>query len=323
MSRNQTAGIVCYALKNHRLQFLLGREQFVPGWVCSHQWSEPGGHAKKVDNNDNAQTAIREFLEESLGVLPEIQEVMTAQQYTAEFSIHRQNRRKRGKTFFLVHVPDASADIRTTFHIRREQLRGIQSTIHRLQSIQKQLYQAGAPTPENPRRVQDRFQLIKDILGFQEMNDRTFRVHVQSICPADKVYFRVPRPGEPCAFNTEYLDVTGTLAPLYLRLLSLKQCLIKQIEALPQYLRDNAVAFPQGARWLPQVRREFLEKDRLEWVDALDMAERLGDGWCRPNFEVPVQVMINYLSKHACSGGAVPRASSPVGCDDPAFAPAF
>jgi hypothetical protein len=97
---------------------------------------------------------------------------------------------------------------------------------------------------------------------------------------------------------------------MYLRLLSLKQLLIKQLHALPSYLQDAAIAYPQGAQWLPQVRREFLEKDRLEWVDVADLVDRLGDGYCRPNFEVPVQVMIAYLA-NAGSRGAVSAPPSP------------
>jgi hypothetical protein len=311
MSKNQTAGIVCYTVKHGRMYFLLGREQFVPGWNGSHQWSEPGGHAKKIDQNNTAYTAIREFNEESLGVLPDIAAMIEQHQHTAEFSIHRQNRRKRGKTFYLVDVPDASPAVRTEFHIRREQLRGIQSTVHRLQSIQKQLVTAGAPAPETPRRIQDRFQMIKDVLGFQEYNDRTCRVQVQSICPVEQVYFRVPRPNDKCLLGTEYVEIDSAHSPLYLRLLSLKQLLIKQINALPDYLQNHAISYPVGSQWLPQVRREFLEKDRLEWVDVSDLIDRLGDGWCRANFEVPVQVMIRYLANHADCGGAVSSPTSP------------
>jgi hypothetical protein len=314
---NQTAGIVCYTIDQNRLYLLLGREQYVAGWLCSHQWSEPGGHAKKTDQRDIKRTAVREFHEESLGILPHITvDTMTERQYTAKLQIHRQNRRKRGKTYFLVHEPRRH-EVETEFHVRREQLRGIQYTVQRLQNIQKQLLAAGAPVPETPRRVFDRLQVVQDIVSFQEMSDHTCRVEIKCICPTELVYFRYPRPNESCIITQVYVDVPLDLSALYIRLLSLKQLLEKQLVALPTFLRTNAIAPPKQPGWLPTVRREYLEKDRLCWFDALELLQNVGQGWCRPGFEVPLQLMINYLANGSAaqnSNCTVSRPVSPVEC---------
>lgn len=294
MNKNLTAGIVCYTVHDGVLHFLLGREQFVSGWLCSHQWSEPGGHAKKVDEGDIAKTALREFHEESLGLLGHITPLIEEKKYAYALEIFR--RRKRSKTFFLLQQA-YSPTIQTEFHVRREQLRGIQYTLHRLQTIQKQLLQLNTPTPEHPRRVHDRLQVILDILGLQEMDDHTFRVHVSSICPTDRVYFRYPRPTDEFIISESYLEAPEAAAPVYTRLLSLRQLLAKQLVALPPFLREHAIAYPKLPVWLPHVRREFMEKDRLEWVPAVDILRRENDGWCRPGFVLPCQLMVAQLTR--------------------------
>lgn len=290
MNRNITAGILCYTIQDNTLYFLLGREQFVSGWLCSHQWSEPGGHAKKIDGGDIAKTAVREFNEESLGVI-DIQDV-TQHSYCLE--IYR--RKKRSKTYYLMYQP-YSPNIQIEFHIRREQLRGIQYTLHRLQNIQKQLLHLSAPTPEHIRRVNERLQVILDILGMQEMDDRTFRVKVSSICPTDNVYFRYPRPQDGYIITEAFLEAPEEAVPLYTRLLSLRQLLAKQLVALPVFLRENAIAYPKLPCWLPHVSREFMEKDRLAWIPAAEILQHEDDGWCRPGFVVPCQLMVAQLTR--------------------------
>lgn len=294
MTRYQTAGIVCYTIINDTLHFLLGREQFVHGWSCSHQWSEPGGHAKKTDLKSTLNTAIREFNEETLGVLPNMSNLMQEHMYTACLNLCI--KRKRGKTYYLMHLP-LCHNVRTEFHIRREQLKGIQYTIHRLQNIQRELRASNVPSPESPRRIEDRFQIIQDIVGFQEMSDQTCRVKVQSICPIDKVYFRFIKETDEYQTTYTYIDVPQALAAVYIRLLSLKQLLIKEIEALPLYLQQSAIIMPKGCTWLPRVRREFLEKDRLEWISTNEVVDRIGCSWFRPGFEIAVQLMITYLAR--------------------------
>lgn len=294
MVKNFTAGILCYSVHDQNLYLLLGREQFVSGWLCSHQWSEPGGHAKKIDEGDPAKTALREFQEESLGVLSEMGALMEQKQYSYALQLFRQQR-KRARTYYLVHQP-YNAGIQTEFHVRREQLRGIQYTLHRLQNIQKQLLQLHAPTPEHPRRIHDRLQVVLDIVGLQEMDDHTFRVQVTCICPIDKVYFRYPRMQDGFVVSEATLEVADATAPVYTRLLNLRQLLTKQLVALPAYLRENAIAYPEAPVWLPSVRREFLEKDRLEWVPAADVL-RQTEGWCRPTFVLPLQLMVAQLTR--------------------------
>lgn len=306
MTRYQTAGVVCYTILNDTLHFLLGREQYVHGWACSHQWSEPGGHAKKIDLKSTMNTAIREFEEETLGVLPTISSSIREQSYTACLNLCIKNRRKRGKTYYLMYLPTCH-NVRTEFHVRREQLKGIQYTIHRLQTIQRELYAAGAPSPESPRRIEDRFQIIQDIVGFQEMSDQTFRVKVQSICPIEKVYFRFIKETDEYKTTFADVDVPQSLAATYIRLLSLKQLLIKEIDALPVYLKQTAIIMPKGCTWLPRVRREFLEKDRLEWISANDVVNRLCQSYFRPGFEIAVQLMIKHLAQSGKKDAPSPK----------------
>jgi hypothetical protein len=288
-----TAGIVCYTVHDDTLYLLLGREQYTAGWLCSHQWSEPGGHAKRIDQKNVQKTAIREFTEETLDVLPEITQRLQEKQYTACLQIYK--RKKRAKAYYLVHLPTRNNELEVEFHIRREQLRGIQNTLHRLSIIQKNLKQAGAPAPECLRRVYDRLQVIQDIVAYQELDDNKFRVLVRAVCSPDDVYFRFPR-GDSKIVSDVYMDISPEVAPLYVRLLNLKHLLQKQLVTLPLFLRVNAIQEPVSPVWLPKVRREFLEKDRLRWLPAHEILQQLDTGKLRPGFEPSVQLLIMHLA---------------------------
>jgi hypothetical protein len=70
------AGVLPYAIDEHgEIHVLLGRERFVSSWKGSCTWS--GFEGSKKDNETIANTAIREFIEESLGVVLNEQEIST------------------------------------------------------------------------------------------------------------------------------------------------------------------------------------------------------------------------------------------------------
>jgi predicted NUDIX family NTP pyrophosphohydrolase len=70
------AGVLPYAIDEHgEIHVLLGRERFVSSWKGSCTWS--GFEGSKKDNETIANTAIREFVEESLGVVLNEQEIST------------------------------------------------------------------------------------------------------------------------------------------------------------------------------------------------------------------------------------------------------
>ena len=58
-----SAGILPYTIRNNEIYYLLGRDWRDEGW------SDFGGKAEEGDENDIATTAIREFYEETLGVV--------------------------------------------------------------------------------------------------------------------------------------------------------------------------------------------------------------------------------------------------------------
>jgi predicted NUDIX family NTP pyrophosphohydrolase len=60
---NYSAGILLYRKKNNETEFLLGKD------VKYNSWSDFGGKHDYVDNKVPLQTAVREFYEETCGVV--------------------------------------------------------------------------------------------------------------------------------------------------------------------------------------------------------------------------------------------------------------
>jgi predicted NUDIX family NTP pyrophosphohydrolase len=66
---NYSAGILLYRYNNNQLEFLLGKD------VKYNSWSDFGGKYDSVDNKNPLYTAIREFYEETCGVIMNMYEM--------------------------------------------------------------------------------------------------------------------------------------------------------------------------------------------------------------------------------------------------------
>lgn len=67
--RSYSAGILPYTIRDKRIYYLLGRDWRDEGW------SDFGGKVEDKDNHDIVTTAIREFFEETMGVVLSLQEL--------------------------------------------------------------------------------------------------------------------------------------------------------------------------------------------------------------------------------------------------------
>jgi hypothetical protein len=116
----QSAGVVPWALDDEgRVQILLGRERFVPSWRGSCRWSGFEG-TRKADESIK-ETAVREFLEESLGVImtkSEVTRVIYREQATLHIVIRMVSERSvRYHSTYVVRIPwerDINKRFRTT-----------------------------------------------------------------------------------------------------------------------------------------------------------------------------------------------------------------
>lgn len=133
-----TAGIMCCAVPpgTNQVFFLLAKDSFVRRDQCTPQWSDMSGSAERSDT-DVYETAAREFVEESIGVVQfecgvRGHDVQSVAQMLRDrrflFCIHmksmygsRKNRYLRNRLTFVVQVP-WQPELPETFAILRRQL---------------------------------------------------------------------------------------------------------------------------------------------------------------------------------------------------------
>jgi len=108
MHSKYSAGILLYRIHNGETQFLLGKD------IKYNSWSDFGGKCDSADNNRPLQTAIREFYEETCGVLANMHE-MTSLIHKKYVKIHCSSYKKKMYYMFLVKYDKQYLDIENIF----------------------------------------------------------------------------------------------------------------------------------------------------------------------------------------------------------------
>ena len=107
------------------LHLLLGRERFMPAWKGSCRWS--GFEGSRKPNESLLETAVREFDEESLGVIfpdkEEVQDILTDKDYMFRVVLRISNERRseRYHSTYVISVP-WDANIGNQFASRRSEI---------------------------------------------------------------------------------------------------------------------------------------------------------------------------------------------------------
>jgi len=112
-----SAGILPYAVFKNQVYFLLGKESFDPGFGDGDKWGTFGG--KREVNESVAETAAREFYEETAGCvldLPEIRQKLARQEYLLHSELHPEKSSSSRTYMVLVEYRDYPVFFRRTKH---------------------------------------------------------------------------------------------------------------------------------------------------------------------------------------------------------------
>ena len=276
-----SAGIICYMIGADGPLIVLGREQQSKGWAGSLRWSDFGGHAAAVDERCPARTAAREFHEESLGVLGDMRPVIEGDRY--HFHIVVRTRRdgvERVKYYYVVRIPH-DATVAQRFHGRREHLKQILFVVARIRDVQRQLHRQRLPVPDYYYRFAERNEMVRAAPSIEQRSDGSLWANVTTLHRSVAV--------------AHAHRVSPAQAAQYAQLITLKSELDRLIAAFPaELLRDAVVRKLRAGHpsWLPFVRREFLEKDRIGLFSLADLRQGVA---LRANFAMPLNLAIQQL----------------------------
>lgn len=283
-----SAGIICYMMTDAGPQIVLGREQHVKGWAGSLRWSEFGGNAGGADRRLPKLTAAREFFEESLGVLGDLGDALQEDRYSFHIVV-RQTLRPGGrvKYYYVVEVP-YDKTIKQRFHGRREHLKNILFSVARLREMQRALLELHLPVPDYAFEVNGVQNMVRRIDCVEKHSDGSSTVRY---CTAGDAHGYAPD-------HLNSLLVSPSEASRYADLVALKNWLDRLIAGFPARLGEAAIVFKTrcGKRaWLPFVKKEFLEKDSVTFVDAKALCDNTLDLRVRRSFEMPLKLIAQQL----------------------------
>lgn len=105
-----SAGILLYRYNNGKLEFLLGKD------VKYNSWSDFGGKHDNTDKKVPLQTAIREFYEETCGVICNMYEMENIINKTKSTKIHCVSYKKKSYFMYIVKYEDDGKDIISLFN---------------------------------------------------------------------------------------------------------------------------------------------------------------------------------------------------------------
>lgn len=129
------AGVVPFSTDDQgTVRFLLGRERWMPAWKGSCRWS--GFEGSRKDRESMQDTAVREFMEESMGVVTDkntIRNVLNKKKYDSRIVLRISNERvsERYHCTYLTRIPwdETTKAIPETFQARRSEIEHVDRII--------------------------------------------------------------------------------------------------------------------------------------------------------------------------------------------------
>lgn len=294
-----SAGAIIYMVNpNNVPHVVLGREQFVSNWRSSLKWSDFCGRRDPGDA-DAIKTAAREFFEETIGIFGDIEDRLRAGEYNFQIVMKRTGH-QTSRVMFVVQVP-WNPDIERQFYGRREHLRQILFAVAEIRKLQCEINNSRLPVPDFPFRIQvkneSRFVLIIGINSLEELEDGKARINITCVRAHRRpaVYFSLPKTGQnfdvvnletsslhinsDTVIETAYIDVDPASLPRYARLMHMHERFYSLLSAFPREIAARALVwreYGQSMRsWIPYVRHEFLEKDRIRLWTVADLRDHI------------------------------------------------
>jgi 8-oxo-dGTP pyrophosphatase MutT (NUDIX family) len=283
------AGILPYAVDPQGVpHFLLGRERFIPSWRGSCRWS--GFEGSRKENETMLQTALREFEEESLGVIctaEHIENVISSESYEFRIVLRIVTDRdiQRYHSTYVIRIP-WDADL-------PEQFQRTRSAIEHVDRLQQEFHHARQLTacPDT-----------EDIGTVETVGEGYVRV-MRHVSTAPCIVHT------PWAIDHETQIVSAVFHGQEAQMLSSWNSLRSKLERAviasghPSLVVERDTVFEQ----LQRVRssRDHLEKDQIRWWSLPDLSSVLrnrgvfGSERFRPYFLPVLQTAISELTSNA------------------------
>lgn len=287
------AGIVPFSVDDTGVvRFLLGRERWMPAWKGSCRWS--GFEGSRKESETMQETAVREFTEESMGVVDALQDaknMICKKEYASRIVLKISNERysERYHCTYLMRVPwdENTAAIPNSFQVKRSDVENIDRII--------QEWKYRRPTFLDEQEVGD----ILDVTPSEEPN------------PTKKVMVRRVTANAPCILRhpwtideeePEYIYATfwGDEASRLLHWDQIRSKLDRntknKVYECVHVLRDNVWNYVQDAK----VMKDYLEKDQVKWwttnelLDVLRARGHMGVDRFRPYFMPVLQSLLMF-----------------------------
>lgn len=267
------AGILPVCFHEGKVKVLLGKERYINHWRGSLKWSGFEGGKKFMDNNIE-YTAIREFIEESLGVVrldserastfDNVHDVIRNESYFARILLcinHGAQDEKRYQVTYVVEVPPQPECIDVFAHTRK-----------RLVDVQFRLNQL--------RRMNDQLSFSYPYIREDTIvdNNKVKAIHSVQLAANALTIVYLEEDGLKKIQQLVKSDDHGT-AQLYHKWFHARVQLGKDVETFA-HLRNsiNAEYNCLGILLHGKVNDEYLEKQSIQWWRVEDLEEVLRNG---------------------------------------------
>lgn len=300
------AGILPISMSNNKFKILLGKERYINHWRGSLKWSGFEGGRKPTENVIN--TACREFIEESLGVVSiendmfdfesyqeQIQNIIVQKKYFMRIilCINHENEnsieKKRYHVTYVIEVPYNVSYIEK-FDQSRSKIVDLFHKLSQFQKLQEQINYV-YPFIKEGNIVQSK--QVKSILNVHVSNESLV------------VHFTDEDDNKKSIFSTDFSNETSLYEKWWLARISLHED-VKYFDSLQKALiikYNDANIFENAT-----INDEFMEKQQIAWWDIDDLKEVMKNGGFFKNdffraYFIPVlQRTIQELNKYHPNG---------------------
>lgn len=288
------AGVVPFAYApNGERMCLLGRERFCPQWKGSCRWS--GFEGSRKENESLMETGLREFIEESLGILPGIDlNYLLSKNYWIRIVLRITSERQTER-YHSTYVAETTYD--ESLPARFLQLR------LQLESIERLLQEWAYTRPIVLGDDSD----VGPVTLLDEVESETSRLLVQRRVPVAVEEGAVL--ASPWSRLDEHLQeaiLEGESAYGVLQWNKLRERLERMLRSHPSLIirRDAEWNLVQEVR----VIKDHLEKDQIRWWSetelrhVIDQRGTLGSDRFRPYFMPVLQTVLSEFEKETEQG---------------------
>lgn len=298
-------GVLVYMVApNGATYVVLGREQYVRGWKSSLTWCDFSGQRDNDLDRDEIATASREFFEESIGIFGDMEPRLRSNQFSHHITMRR-NDQSVARSMYAVQVP-WTADVARRFYGRREHLRQILFVVAETRKLQCELNKLQAPVPDFIHTIhradgdvdagegvnycsEGRRVLIIGIDRLFESEDGATHIGLKYVCAS-----RHRTNHEPIRNISVQIDPNQI--PIYRQLMALHDRFSSLYMSFPSEVTERAMVwrqYDQGVKsWIPYVRHEFLEKDRLRLWSILELNDEATHHW---RSDTPSQIRHSFM----------------------------